>query len=171
VFRRCATPIIRTGRDTFFRCPTCNTDTPLSSHGLGWTANTPAAIADRLMVAIGGEEREVLEVLLLDTKNHVIGQERVYQGHLSASHVRIAEVFTEAIRHVAASIVLCHNHPSGDLTPSPDDLHLTAEILAAGRLLGIGVLDHVIVSRDGYTSLYDRGIAFHRMAEATAPYG
>ena len=60
------------------------------------------------------------------------------------------------------SVVLVHNHPSGDSTPSPDDLHLTAEALAAGRLLDINVLDHIVVASGGYTSLRDRGVSFDR---------
>ena len=154
--------IVRDGADTFARCPNCNGDIPLSIHGLGWTANSPYAIANRLMVSLGTEEREVLDVLLLDAKNHVIRQVRVYQGNVSASLVRVGELFTEAVRELAAGIILVHNHPSGDPTPSPDDLHLTAEALAAGRLLDIQLLDHLVVARDAYVSLRDRGVNFDR---------
>ena len=68
----------------------------------------------------------------------------------------------EAIRQNAAGIILVHNHPSGDPTPSPDDLHLTAEALAVGRLLDIQVLDHIVVSRDSWVSLRKRGVSFDR---------
>jgi len=76
--------------------------------------------------------------------------------------VRVGELFRFAVRVNAASIMLAHNHPSGDPTPSPDDLHLTAAVLAAGRMLDIQLLDHIIVGDDAYTSLRDRGINFDR---------
>ena len=66
-------------------------------------------------------------------------------------------------------MILVHNHPSGDPTPSPDDLHLTAEALAAGRLLDIGLLDHLVIGHDAYVSLRDRGVAFDRPSAAVAP--
>jgi DNA repair protein RadC len=86
----------------------------------------------------------------------------VYAGNVSSSLVRVGECFTEAIRENASGIVAVHNHPSGDPTPSPDDLHLTAELIAAGRLLDIDVLDHIVLARDGYISLRDRGVVFDR---------
>jgi len=74
--------------------------------------------------------------------------------------VRVGELFRMAVRVNAAGIIIGHNHPSGDPTPSPDDLHLTAECIAAGRLLDIPCLDHLVLGDDGYVSLRDRGIAF-----------
>ncbi len=85
-----------------------------------------------------------------------------YSGNVSASLVRVGELFREAVRDNVTNVILVHNHPSGDSTPSPDDLHLTAEALAAGRLLDIDLLDHVVVASGGYTSLRDRGVAFGR---------
>jgi len=158
--------IVRDGADTFARCPHCAGDIPLSTHGLDWTANSPQAIAHRLMVNLGAEEREVLDVLLLDAKNHVMRQVRVYQGNVSASLVRISELFTEAIRENASGVILVHNHPSGDPTPSPDDLHVTAEAIAAGRLLDIDVLDHIVLGHDTWVSLRDRGVTFDRVVRA-----
>lgn len=112
---------------------------------------------------LDGRETEALAVLILNAKNGVIGAEIVYTGNVSASLVRVGELFRTAVRLNASGIVLGHNHPSGDPTPSPDDLHLTAESIAAGRLLDIDVLDHVIVGEDGaYTSLRDRGVTFDR---------
>jgi DNA repair protein RadC len=157
--------IIRDGADSFVRCPSCQTDIPIATHGQSWRINSPRDVADRLMLDLGSEERETLDVLLLNTKNVVIKQVRVYQGNLNSSLVRVGELFTEAVRQLAAGIILVHNHPSGDPTPSPDDLHLTAEALAAGRLLDIQVLDHIVVTRDAYVSLRDRGIAFDRTAQ------
>jgi DNA repair protein RadC len=86
----------------------------------------------------------------------------VYQGNVSASLVRVGELFRDAVRLDASALILVHNHPSGDPTPSPDDLHLTAEALAAGRLLDVQLLDHLVVGHDAYVSMRERGVAFDR---------
>ena len=129
-----------------------------------WTVRSPRDVADRLVLQMGRLEREELRVVLLDTKNHVLRVATVYQGNVSSSLVRVGELFRDAVRLNAAAVILCHNHPSGDPTPSPDDLHLTAEALAAGRLLDIDLLDHLVVGHDAYVSLRDRGVAFDRIA-------
>src|SRR6266481_8923712 len=108
----------------------------------------------------GRLEREELRVVILNTKNVVLRVSTAYQGNVSASLVRVGELFRDAVRLNASGVILVHNHPSGDPTPSPDDLHLTAEALAAGRLLDIDLLDHLVIARDGWTSLRDRGVAF-----------
>ena len=87
---------------------------------------------------------------------------QVYTGNVSASLVRVGELFRDAVRLDASGVVLVHNHPSGDPTPSPDDLHLTAEAIAAGRLLDIDVLDHLVIGHDAWVSLRDRGVTFDR---------
>ena len=125
-----------------------------------WTIRTPRDVADRLIPQMAHLEREELRVLLLNTRNVVLRQATVYVGNVSTALVRIAELFRDAVRSHAAGVILVHNHPSGDPEPSPDDLHLTAETLAAGRLLDIALLDHVIVGRDGFVSLRDRGVVF-----------
>jgi hypothetical protein len=84
----------------------------------------------------------------------------VYLGNVSATLVRVGELFQAAVQEHATGIALVHNHPSGDPTPSPDDLHLTAEAIAAGRLLDIAVLDHLIVGASGYVSLRQEGMVF-----------
>ena len=155
--------IIRDGSATFVRCDHCHLDSPVSTVGTRWTVRSPHDVADPLMLSLGHLEREELHVLVLNTKNVVLANHLIYQGNVSASLVRVGELFTEAIRSVAAGIILVHNHPSGDPTPSPDDLHLTAETLAAGRLLDINVLDHIVVARDGWVSLRDRGVSFDRV--------
>ena len=127
-----------------------------------WTIRGPADVAERLILQMGRLEREELRVVILDTKNHVLRVAMLYQGNVSSSLVRVGELFRDAVRLNAASVILVHNHPSGDPTPSPDDLHLTAEALAAGRLLDIAVLDHLVIGHDAYTSLRDRGVAFDR---------
>jgi len=86
----------------------------------------------------------------------------VYVGNVSSALVRVAELFRDAVRQHAAGLILVHNHPSGDPAPSPDDLHLTAEAVAAGRLLDVPVLDHLLIGHDAYVSLRDRGIPFDR---------
>ena len=125
-----------------------------------WTVRSPRDVADRLVLQMGRLEREELRVVVLNTKNVVQRVVTAYQGNLSASVVRVGELFRDAVRLTAAGIILVHNHPSGDPTPSPDDLHLTAEALAAGRLLDISVLDHLVIGHDAWVSMRDRGVAF-----------
>jgi DNA repair protein RadC len=127
-----------------------------------WTIRTPRDVGDRLVVDMGRLEREELRVLSLNAKNVVQRVSTVYVGNVSTSLVRIGELFRDAVRLDASGVVLCHNHPSGDPTPSPDDLHLTAEAIAAGRLLDVNVLDHVVIGHDAWVSLRDRGVAFDR---------
>src|SRR5919108_2164194 len=129
-----------------------------------WTIHSPRDIADRLILQMGRLEREELRIVVLNTKNVVLRVVTIYQGNVATSLVRIGELFRDAVRLNAASVIIVHNHPSGDPTPSPDDLHLTAEALAAGRLLDIQLLDHLIVGHDAYVSLRDRGITFERSA-------
>src|SRR5215210_558932 len=127
-----------------------------------WTIRSPRDVADRLILQMGRLEREELRVVLLNTKNVVLRVQTIYQGNVSSSLVRVGELFRDAVRLNATTLILVHNHPSGDPTPSPDDLHLTAEALAAGRLLDIAVLDHVVVGHDAWISLRDRGVVFDR---------
>ena len=127
-----------------------------------WTIRSPSDVADRLVLQMGRLEREELRAVLLNTKNVVLRVVTVYQGNVSSSLVRVGELFRDAVRLNASGVILVHNHPSGDPTPSPDDLHLTAEALAAGRLLDIELLDHLVVGHDAYVSLRDRGVAFDR---------
>ena len=127
-----------------------------------WTIRAPRDVADRLLPEMARLEREELRVLLLNAKNSVLRTSTVYIGNVSAALVRVAELFRDAVRAHAAGLIVVHNHPSGDPEPSPDDLHLTAEAIAAGRLLDIPLLDHVILAADGFVSLRDRGVAFDR---------
>ncbi len=129
-----------------------------------WQIRSPRDVADRLVLQMGRLEREELRAVLLNTKNAVLRVTTVYQGNVSASLVRVGELFRDAVRANASGIILVHNHPSGDPTPSPDDLHLTAEALAAGRLLDIELLDHLVIGHDTWLSLRDRGVAFDRRA-------
>jgi DNA repair protein RadC len=129
-----------------------------------WAIRSPRDVAARLLPDMGRLEREELRVLSLNAKNVVQRVSSVYVGNVSASLVRVGELFRDAVRLDASGVILAHNHPSGDPTPSPDDLHLTAEAIAAGRLLDVDVLDHVVIGHDAWVSLRDRGVSFDRRA-------
>jgi DNA repair protein RadC len=118
-----------------------------------WRVRTPADVGERLVSAMQHLEREELRVLLLNTKNVVTSIVTVYVGNLAGSSVRVGEVYRDAVRRLAAGIVVAHNHPSGDPSPSADDLRITRELADAGRLLDIDMLDHVIVAAEGWVSL------------------
>lgn len=123
----------------------------------GWRIRSPADVGERLLPAMRHLEREELVVLLLNTKNVVTGRRAVYAGNLAGSSVRVGEVYRDAVRRQAAAVVVVHNHPSGDPTPSADDLRITAELAEAGRLLDIELLDHVVIGADGWVSLRSLG--------------
>jgi len=118
-----------------------------------WAIRTPTDVAEPLIDAMGSLDREELRVLLLDTKNVVTAQRTVYRGNLAGSSVRVGEVYRDAVRACAAAIVVAHNHPSGDPSPSGEDLRITAELAEAGRLLDIELLDHLVIGRGRWTSL------------------
>jgi len=126
------------------------------------TIRTPRDVEPIARAMLANRDTEALVVICMNVRNGVIGTEMAYTGNVSSTLVRIGELFRMAVRINAAGIVLAHNHPSGDPSPSPDDLHLTAEAIAAGHLLDIDVLDHLVLSDDSYVSLRDRGIAFDR---------
>jgi DNA repair protein RadC len=123
-----------------------------------WTIRGPHDVADRLVLQMGRLEREELRVVLLDTKNHVLRVATVYQGNVSASLVRVGELFRDAVRLNATGLILVHNHPSGDPTPSKEDIHLTRQLVEGGRLLGLRVHDHVIIGDGRHVSLAQRGL-------------
>ena len=118
-----------------------------------WMVRTPGDAAEPLLDAMGTLEREELRVLLLDTKNVVVAERTVYRGNLAGSSVRVGEVYRDAVRRCAAAVVVVHNHPSGDPSPSAEDLRITAELAEAGRLLDIELLDHLVIGRGRWTSL------------------
>ena len=105
-------------------------------------------------------EQEELRVLLLSTRNEVIAVRDVYRGNVSSAVVRVGEVFRDAVREGCPSIIAVHNHPSGDPSPSAEDAALTKQLVEAGRLLGIEVLDHVVIARSGFVSLKERKLGF-----------
>jgi DNA repair protein RadC len=97
-------------------------------------------------------------VMLLNTKNRVLGLETVSIGSLNASLVHPREVFKKAIQRSAAAIILMHNHPSGDPSPSPEDLQITDRLCEAGRVIGIEILDHIIIGDHVYASFKEKGL-------------
>ncbi len=103
-------------------------------------------------------DREHFKAILLDTKHRVITIESVSMGSLNAAVAHPREVFKAGIKRSAAALILAHNHPSGDPTPSQDDLEVTRRILRAGRLLGIEVLDHLVIGENCYSSIRQRGM-------------
>jgi DNA repair protein RadC len=119
---------------------------------------SPADVAAYLGPEMADLAQEQLRVLLLNTKNHVVGTCLVYQGGVNATVVRLADCFREAVRASAPAVILVHNHPSSDPTPSPEDVRLTREAAQAGDLLGIDVLDHVILGGQAHVSLRERGL-------------
>lgn len=109
---------------------------------------------------IGALDHEELWVMNLDTRNRVMNLVKLYQGSVNMSQVRVAEVFRQAIIDTAPSIVVAHNHPSMDTSPSPDDIAVTRTIVQAGKLLDIDVLDHLVVSSHRFVSLKELGMGF-----------
>lgn len=105
---------------------------------------------------VEGEIQENLWVILVNTKRRAIGVERVYRGSLDTCQVRVAEVMRPAILAGASAIIVAHNHPSGDTTPSRDDMLVTKSMVKAGDLLGIDVLDHLVISDEGFTSMKEK---------------
>jgi len=123
----------------------------------GWRIRAPADLAERLLPAMGHLEREELRSVLLNTKNTVTGMVTVYAGNLAGSSVRVGEVFREAVRRQSAAMVVVHNHPSGDPSPSAEDLRITRELAEAGRLLDIELLDHLVIGHGRWVSLRSLG--------------
>ncbi len=121
-----------------------------------------ADVARLLTPTLAPLDQEHLHVVLLTTRHDVVAVHEVYKGTVSQSQVRPAEVFREAIRRNAPAVVVAHNHPSGDPTPSHDDIALTRQLVEAGRLLDVRLVDHVVIARRGWFSLREHGLGFDR---------
>ncbi len=117
--------------------------------------NRPSDAYELVKDELVNSDREMLLSVMLTVKNDLIGVETVSIGSITASTTTPRDVFKSAILANAVAIIVCHNHPSGSLIPSPEDIELTKQLIAAGELLGIKVLDHLIVSSQGYKSLRD----------------
>ncbi len=122
--------------------------------------HNPKDAADLVMYEMMAFTQENLWVILTDTRNRVISIEKIYKGSLNSSMVRVGELFKAAVQRSAASIVLVHNHPSGDPTPSPEDVALTRAAIQAGKLLDVEVLDHLVIGAGKFVSLKERGLGF-----------
>jgi DNA repair protein RadC len=127
----------------------------------GTRVRSPQDIVDVLRLEMGALEHEQFRLVLLDTKNRIVDIKTLYEGSLNSTSIRTAEIFREAVRQNCASIIAAHNHPSGDPAPSPEDIRVTEELVKAGKLLDIEVLDHVVIGGgDSYVSLKARGLGF-----------
>lgn len=123
--------------------------------------NSPADAAALVQVEMSLLEKEHLRTILLDRRNRVLEIVEIYQGSVSSSQVRVGEVFQAAISRHASALILIHNHPSGDPTPSPDDVAVTRAIVQAGKLLDIDLLDHLVIGQGKWVSLKERGLGFN----------
>ncbi len=121
----------------------------------------PEDAATLLKATMCTEVQEQLRVMLLDSKHRVQRVHLVYVGNVNTATIRVAEVFREAIKDNAVAMIVAHNHPSGDPSPSPEDIQVTEEIVRVGNMLDIQVLDHLIIGRQQHISLKERGLGFH----------
>jgi DNA repair protein RadC len=122
--------------------------------------NSPADAAAIVQFEMSLLEQEYLKVMLLDTRNRVLDVVEVYHGSVNSSQVRVGELFKPAVQRMAPAIIACHNHPSQDPTPSPDDVAVTRAMVQAGKLLDITLLDHLIIGGSRFVSLKERGLGF-----------
>ncbi|HZS95115.1 MAG TPA: DNA repair protein RadC [Chloroflexota bacterium] len=133
----------------------------LANAGKPLQIRSPQDVASMLQIAMALLDQEELWVVLLNTKNQVQGEPRhVYRGSLNSSQIRVSEVFRDAVKENSAAIIVVHNHPSGDPTPSPEDARVTRDLVAAGKLLDIDVLDHLVIGRNSYVSLRQKRLGF-----------
>jgi DNA repair protein RadC len=123
---------------------------------------SPEAVFAHLSGRVLGQTKEQLYVLALDTKGRLLGKAAEVSGGVNAVGARPAEVFREPVVLSATSVILAHNHPSGDPRPSPQDVAVTNELVAAGELLDIAVLDHVVIGQNSFVSMHREGFAFKK---------
>jgi len=116
----------------------------------------PEDVYNLLKNEIGNKMKESFYILSLTTRNNLISVDKVSTGTLSASLAHPREVFLPAIKNSASTVIIVHNHPSGDTQPSEDDLAITKRLVEAGKILGIDVIDHIIVTKDDYFSFKDK---------------
>jgi DNA repair protein RadC len=120
----------------------------------------PEEAADLVKFEMQALEFEQLRVILLDSRNQVMDNVEVYKGSVNTAQIRPADVFKHAVRKNATALIVVHNHPSGDPTPSPDDIAVTRELVKAGDLIDVKVLDHIIIGQGRHVSLKERGLGF-----------
>ena len=119
--------------------------------------NCPEDVYDYASPIIEGNDKEHFAVILMNIKNHILSMPIISIGGLASSVVDVRKVFKEAIKNNAASVIMVHNHPSGDPTPSKEDIFITRRMIEAGKIMDIPVLDHVIIGNNRYTSLKETG--------------
>lgn len=124
----------------------------------GLSFNEPITIAKYYMEHLRHEEQEVLIVMLLDGRNHLLGEQTISKGTANSTLITPREVFLEAMKFHAVSVILVHNHPSGDPTPSEDDIKITDRVYRSGELLGVKLLDHLIIGDQKYMSFREQGM-------------
>jgi DNA repair protein RadC len=122
--------------------------------------SSPADAANLLMSEMMFLEQEHLRLVLLDTRNRVLETPTIYVGSLNTSVVRVGELFRAALKANAAAMIVAHNHPSGDPAPSPEDIRVTRQLVDAGKLMDIEVLDHIVIGHQRFVSLKERGLGF-----------
>jgi DNA repair protein RadC len=118
----------------------------------------PEAVVKAIRASIKDKAKEHFKLILLNPRNKIIGISTISIGTLNASLVHPREVFKDALMHTAASVVLAHNHPSGDPEPSEDDITITKRLIEAGKILGVEVIDHIIVGKNGFFSFKEKGL-------------
>ena len=121
---------------------------------------SPEAAADIVVPMIGNADREHCITLNLDTKHRLIATTTISIGSIDHTFISPRELFRDALAHGASALVVAHNHPSGDPSPSPEDVHVTCQIRQAGSLLDVDLLDHIVIGRQRYVSLKERGLGF-----------
>ena len=119
---------------------------------------SPGDIAALLMAELAHLDREHFIVLMLGARNQLLHKQTLYMGNGNCTHIRVCEVFHEPVRRQATAIIVAHNHPSGNPTPSPEDVETTRQLVAAGKLLDIELLDHLIIGHQRFVSLRERGL-------------
>jgi DNA repair protein RadC len=134
----------------------------LTEHEQRFQIKSPTDAARLLMLEMSHLDQEHLRTVLLDTKNRVQSISTVYIGSLNASLIRVGEIFKAALKWNSAALIVVHNHPSGDPTPSPEDVLVTREIVSAGKLLDVDVLDHLVIGQGQFVSMRERGLGFFK---------
>lgn len=115
-------------------------------------------VSSLLINEMSNLEQEVFKLILLNTKNVIIGIKDIFKGTLNSSIVHPREIFKEAVQRGSANIIVCHNHPSGDPTPSREDINITLRLKECSKIMGIELLDHIIIGDKSYVSLKEKGI-------------
>ncbi|MGY0693179.1 RadC family protein [Virgibacillus sp. FSP13] len=122
-----------------------------------YVIRSPEDGADYIMEEMRGLKQEHFVVLFLNTKNQIIHRQTIFIGSLNASIVHPREVYREAVKRSAASIICAHNHPSGDPSPSQEDIHVTRRLVESGKMIGIELLDHIVIGDRKFVSLKEKG--------------